>query len=194
MTSTTAIPDLHLLPDFKWTLKQYHHMIKAGILTEDQRVELLFGKIVEMSPIGRFHAACVKQINRYFHKKLGDAVTIGIQDPVTLLEESESGPDISILKYRSDNYVSQHPQGPDIILLIEVSDQTLQKDRTVKKTIYAMAGVADYWIVNLIDRQIEQYLQPKNDGSYAQVNIFSESESFDSEHCGHVFVKDLLPY
>lgn len=194
MTSTTSIPNLHLLPDFKWTLEQYHHMIEAGVLTEDQRVELLFGKIVEMSPIGRFHAACVKQINRYFHKKMGDSVTIGIQDPVTLLGESEPEPDISILKYRNDNYVSRHPQGDDILLLIEVSDQTLQKDRTVKKTIYALAGVAEYWIVNLIDRQIEQHLEPQSNGNYTQVNIFSESDSFKSKSIGLVAAKDLLPY
>lgn len=193
MTSTTAIPDLHLLPDYKWTLEQYHQMIAAGVLTENHRVELLFGKIVATSPIGRSHAACVKQLNRYFHSKFGEEVTIGIQDPVTLVDDSEPEPDVSILKFREDNYVAEHPQGKDILLLIEVADQTLQKDRTVKKTAYALGGVPEYWIINLVDRQVEQYLGAKATGEYDRFNIIPEAGTIESPRLGQIEVKNLLP-
>lgn len=187
------LPDV-LLNQCEWTIDQYHQMIAAGVLREDDRVELLFGKIVNRSPVGKVHAAGVKKLNQYFIRNFDRKVMVGVQDPVILSDYSEPEPDLSIMTYQEDNYVNGLPRTADIILIIEVSDQTLRYDRNVKGAAYAQSGVREYWIVNLIDRQVEQYLAPdQRENRYTQLRKWSPGESFTSQFFGEVRVDELLP-
>ncbi|MEM1358193.1 MAG: Uma2 family endonuclease [Bacteroidota bacterium] len=137
-----------------WTVKQYHLMVKAGLLEENQRVELLYGKIIPINPVGRFHAACVSNLQEYFILRLQKQFTYRTQDPVAILDDTEPEPDFVIAKRDEENYLSGHPEAEDIIVLMEVSDTTLEKDKRFKLHIYAEAKVREYWIINLVERQI----------------------------------------
>ncbi|MBI4338509.1 MAG: Uma2 family endonuclease [Chloroflexi bacterium] len=147
-----------------FTVDDYHKMVEAGILTEDDRVELICGEIIEMAPIGSRHAACVKGLNHLFATQLGGRVVIGIQDPIQASEHSEPQPDVSILRPRSDRYVSAHPTPADIFLLLEVSDSTLAYDRDIKLLLYARASVPEVWLLDLAARRVEAYRSPSPNG------------------------------
>jgi Uma2 family endonuclease len=142
------------------TVDDYQKMVEAGILTEDDRVELLEGKIIEMSPAGKRHAAMVKRLTAFFYRILGEKVTIGVQDPVIAGRYSMPEPDLAILKYRSDFYEHSHPKSSDILLVIEVADSSLDKDRRVKSPLYAAAGIPEYWIIDLERDQVEVCREP----------------------------------
>lgn len=141
----------------KFTVEQYHRMVESGILCENDRVELIRGEIVEMSPIGRRHAACVKRLNRLFNRKLGDSVLIGVQDPVELDVTSEPQPDIVLLQPCEDFYETAHPQPEDIFLIVEVADTTVQYDREVKVLLYAEKNIAEVWLVDINGQCVEVY-------------------------------------
>ena len=114
----------------KFTSKEYHRMAEAGVLKEDDRLELIEGDIIEMAPIGSRHAACVKRLASLISSIPSGYTLIGVQDPVQLSESCEPQPDISVLQPRSDFYATAHPQPEDILLLIEVSDTSLEVSDT----------------------------------------------------------------
>lgn len=148
----------------RFTVDEYHRMVAAGILGEDDRVELLDGRILEMTPIGPAHAGCVKRLNRALARALGDAVTISVQDPVVLGEYAEPQADIAVLRPRTDGYGHRHPQPADVLLLVEVADTSLDRDRREKIPAYARAGIAETWLVDLAGQQVEVYRDPSPDG------------------------------
>ncbi len=151
-------------PRKRFTVEEYHRMGEAGILHEDDRVELIDGEIIEMSPIGKRHAACVKRLNALLSRLLGQRAIVGVQDPLQLSNYSEPQPDITVLKFRDDYYAERHPMPEDTLLLIEVADTTLAYDRGIKLPRYASTGVPEVWIVNLPDEVIEVYRQPGASG------------------------------
>ncbi|MEM6769407.1 MAG: Uma2 family endonuclease [Bacteroidota bacterium] len=175
-----------------WTVDQYHNMVSAGILAENAPVELLYGKVIPKSPVGRFHAACVSNILEFFILNFGKAYTWRTQDPVAMLDHSEPEPDFVVAIRKEDNYASGHPTGPEVELLIEVSDTTLEKDRNHKKPIYALAGVKEYWIVNLVDRQLEVYTDLE-EGQYQSNETHLEGEQVNHAVFGMIEVSELLP-
>lgn len=189
---TKRIEPRFFLNTIDWTVDQYHSMVDAGVLTENDRVELLYGKIVPISPIGRFHAACVNLTSEYFILKFQKRYTYLTQNPVSLLDDSEPEPDFVIAKRDEGGYLSEHPTAEDILLLIEVSDSTLDKDRHHKLPIYAEAGVQEYWIINLIDRQLEMYTRPVGN-EYDAASIVAEKETFQHEQWGSINLSELLP-
>jgi Uma2 family endonuclease len=146
-----------------FTVAEYERMGEAGIFSEEDRVELIEGEIVEMSPIGERHAACVDALSEMLREKLQRSVNIRTQNPVRLGEHSEPQPDIAILKRREDFYRNAHPTPEDVLLIIEVSDTTLEYDRQIKTPMYARALVPEVWIVNLMDERIETYRAPSGD-------------------------------
>ncbi|GIK55132.1 MAG: hypothetical protein BroJett015_07950 [Chloroflexota bacterium] len=158
------------------SVERYDQMIAAGIIQEDERLELLGGEIIEMSPIGIPHAACVKRLNRLFSRKLDEQVIIGVQDPIHIDQYSEPQPDIVVLNLRDDYYAGGHPEPEDILLLVEVADTSLAYDREEKLPRYAQAGIVEVWIVNLIEQQIEVYLRPSPQG-YQQTAIFNGKQT-----------------
>ena len=167
--------DLQLLRR-KFTVEQYHRMVSSGILTEDDRVELIKGEIIEMSPVGRRHAAHVKRLNKLFSRQLGDRALVGIQDPVELDDTSEPQPDVSLLQPRPDFYEARHPQSQDIFLLVEVSDTTAEYDREVKIPLYAEDKIVEVWLVDINEQCLEVYRQPSADG-YQDVQKFYRSQT-----------------
>jgi len=152
-----------------WTIDEYELMIERGILNENERVELIRGEIVKMAPIGIRHAACVTRLQEIFYNLLHQSVTVSIQNPIKLPNNSEPEPDVALLERRSDQYAQRRPTAHDVLLLIEVADTTLATDRSEKVPLYAEAGIQAVWLVNLDKGMVEVYLNPMGK-SYQEVH------------------------
>ncbi|MFP5262933.1 MAG: Uma2 family endonuclease [Blastocatellia bacterium] len=166
----------------KWffTVDEYHRMSEAGILSEADRVELIEGEIIKMSPIGRYHAACVKRLNSTLNRRVSDYAIVSVQDPVRLDEHSEPEPDIALLKPRDDFYAQGAPAVEDVLLIIEVADTSVEYDRDVKVPLYAKAGIAEAWLANIREDRIEAYSRPAN-GVYQKVRLVNRGEAISPE-------------
>jgi Uma2 family endonuclease len=143
-----------------FTVDEYHLMVRAGILAEDDRVELIRGEVVRMTPIGRHHAATVDRLNRLFTSKLGERVIVRVQGPVPIAPDSEPQPDVSLLRPRSDFYRDTPLRPPDVFLVIEVADSSLATDRGVKVPLYAEAGLREAWLLDLAAERVEVHRGP----------------------------------
>lgn len=176
------------------TLAQYQSMIEHGILTENDKVELILGQLIKKMPITTEHSATIRKVRDYFTKKFTEGYEISCENPVALPNNSQPDPDCTIAVFREDYYVSQHPTPPEIFLIIEVAKSTLYTDRHLKATTYAGAGIKEYWIVNLVDRQLEVHLRPNVErGTYASVTQYAAQDAFTSPFAGEVAIADLLP-
>src|SRR2546425_9806497 len=144
----------------RFSVTDYYRMAETGVLKPGDRVELLDGKIIDMSPIGPLHSGAVNRLIRLFGKMAGGRWLVSAQNPVHLDEFSEPQPDLMLLKPAADDYTSRHPHPDDVLLLVEVADTTLAFDREEKLPIYARAGISEVWILNLPARQIEIYREP----------------------------------
>ena len=143
-----------------FNLDEYHQLIDIGFFTTEDRVELLEGLLIKMSPIRPAHASTVDQLAEILFEQLARQAKIRVQQPVTLQGmESEPEPDIVIAQRKL--YRDHHPSAVEIQLIIEVSDATLVKDRTIKSRIYASESIQEYWIVNLVDGLLEVYRNPQ---------------------------------
>lgn len=141
---TAVVPARHLFDVDEWD-----RLGELGFFGEDDRVELVEGEIVDMSPIGDWHASCVNRLNRILDRQVGDAAIVQVQGPVRLSRHSEPLPDIALLRYRPDFYSSAKPGPDDVLLLVEVSDSTASYDLGRKAQLYSLHGVAEYWVVDL---------------------------------------------
>lgn len=159
----------------RFTVDEYHRMAEAGILGEDDRVELLDGEIVAMSPIGARHAGAVKKLNSLLSRAAAHVV-LGIQDPVVLDRYWEPQPDVTVLKARPDEYRTSHPRPEDVLLVIEVADTTADRDRQVKVPSYARAGIPEVWLVNIPADSMEVYRDPQG-GAYRNVRIATRGDT-----------------
>jgi Uma2 family endonuclease len=162
----------------RFTVDEYERMAAAGILTEDDRVELIDGEIAEMTPIGSRHVACVNDLNGLLSRRLGDAALISIQNPIRLSRSSEPQPDLAILRPR-DTYAQTLPTVFDVSMLIEVADTSLAYDRSVKLPIYARAEIPEVWLVDLNGERIERHTEPR-DGAYRRVDVATRGETLVS--------------
>ena len=142
------------------TVAEYYRMAEVGLLSPDDRVELIEGEIVDMPPIGSRHAAVVTVLAKRLIQSVGDSADVRIQAPVRLGPRSEPQPDIALLAPRADCYRAGHPQAGDVWLLIEVSESTLRFDREVKSRLYARHGVPEYWVVDLVEDLVHLYRDP----------------------------------
>ena len=144
----------------KFTRDIYHKMAESAIFQESDRLELIKGEIIEMSPVGTRHASCVNKLNQLLGKKLPSETIISVQNPIVLTNNSEPQPDLVILKYRPDFYANEHPHPEDILLLIEVSDSSIDYDKNVKIPLYAENKISEVWLVNLNDNCVEIHQKP----------------------------------
>lgn len=144
---------------------EYHRMAQAGILSEDDRVELIDGEILAMTPIGPRHNAAVDRANRAVVTTVGDAAIVRVQGSVRLGRFNEPQPDIVLLAPQPDFYASHLPGPSDILLIIEIAESSLDYDREVKARIYAQAAVREYWLVDLATRSVSCYSEPR-EGAY----------------------------
>ena len=153
-----------VLTRHKLTVDDYYRMGEAGILGEDDRVELIEGELIDMAPIGQDHAGTVNRVNRALVMACGVRAIVSIQNPVRLNRLNDPQPDFSILRPRADFYTTGERAGPaDVLLLVEVADSSLRFDRTVKLPLYARNGIPEVWIIDLKQRTLECYRQPTSD-------------------------------
>ena len=145
----------------RFAVDEYHAMADTGVLAPDERVELLEGLIVPMSPIGERHASCVMRLSQLLYEGSRRRANVSVQNPLRIDEHTELQPDLMLLAWRDDFYVVRHPGPGDVLLLIEVSDATVSFDRTEKCPIYARAGIPEVWLVNLPHRCVERYTEPR---------------------------------
>lgn len=158
-----------------FTVDEYYCMAEAGILSEDDRVELIEGKVITMSPIGSRHAACVKRINQCLSDQVGQKALVSVQDPIHLDDYSEPEPDLALLRPRADFYAQNHPTPSDVLLVVEVADTSEDYDRPIKVPLYANAGIPAVWLVVLPRNTVEVHARPV-DGAYQDIRTAQPGE------------------
>ncbi|MBH8574351.1 Uma2 family endonuclease [Nostocaceae cyanobacterium CENA369] len=152
-----------------WTVEEYHRMAEAGIFGAEERVELLEGKIIWMIAKGTAHRSAVGRTDKLLQNRLGNRAWISVQDPITLNERSEPEPDIAVVKIDPLDYADHHPTPPEVYLVIEVADSSLKLDCKTKAKAYSNAGIKDYWVLDVVSRQLYVFREPNQDGYQSQV-------------------------
>jgi Uma2 family endonuclease len=185
---TSAAPTVH-----RFTRHEYVRMAEAGLF-RNERVELLDGEIITMSPQNTLHASTVYRLVRTLERLIGTTTCVRGQLPITLNDYSEPEPDVSIGVPDPDDYSRAHPQPGQILLLIEVADTSLFYDRTQKAAAYAASGIPELWIVNLLDRRVEVLTNPDPNARHYRQQRYAYSGDFLSLPGGYaVAVADILP-
>ena len=168
--TTTAVPAQTFTPTRRrFTVDEFLAMDQAGIFHPEERVELLDGEILIMPPIGPPHADGTDQFDDFFKFSLRGRARVRVQGPVQLDDLNLPVPDIAVLRLR-DGYHRAHPTPADVLLIVEVSDSSLRRDRDAKLSLYAAAGIPEVWIANVVDRQVEAFHDPV-DGVYQSSRI-----------------------
>ncbi len=152
------------LARYRFSVDDYYRLAQAGILGEDDRVELIEGEIVMMTPIGSRHATCVSDTTHLLVGILGNRAIVRVQLPVRLDDHSEPEPDVCVARPRADRYADGHPGPADVLLLIEISDSSLAYDRDVKIPLYYRNGVDSVWIIDLARNLVQAYSGASSDG------------------------------
>jgi Uma2 family endonuclease len=158
----------------KFTVDEYHRMAEAGILGEDDRVELIDGEIVQVSPIGSTHAACVARLNMLLSPLQARGI-VWVQNPIRLGDYAEPEPDVAVLRPRGDFYAGAHPGPQDVLLIVEVAETSADRDRAVKVPLYARWGIREVWLVDLERSRIEVYRSPSPRG-YQDTRVAGRGE------------------
>lgn len=161
---------------YSFTVEQYEEMGRTGILTEDDRVELIEGEIVRMAPIGPPHGGAVNCFTRLFTSRLGDQAIVSVQNPAVVDPRSQPQPDLLVLRNRADFYRLTHPTPGDILLAVEVAASSLRFDRMRKMPLYARTGIVEAWVVDLGASRIEVYRGPSPSG-YTQLSSAGTGET-----------------
>ncbi|HWP38558.1 MAG TPA: Uma2 family endonuclease [Gemmatimonadales bacterium] len=167
-----------LLPG-PFTVEEYYRLGELGILGEDDRVELINGQVVQMTPIGPAHSGGVIFLADRISHLVGTAALVSSQNPLRLGERDEPQPDLALLVRRPGGYRQAHPGPADVLLVIEVADSSLEYDREVKLPLYARAGIPEAWLVNLPADHVELHREPRPEG-YASVRIARRGETVQS--------------
>ena len=164
------------LMHYRFTRAEYHRMAEAGILSEDSPVELIEGEILEMSPIGRRHKACVDRLTDILVPAVRGVAIVRVQSSIVLGERSEPEPDLVLLRRRDDFYAEADETPEDVLLVVEVADSSEVYDRRTKAPLYARHGIPELWIANLNRDQIIVYHDPTPAG-YATTRVARRGES-----------------
>jgi Uma2 family endonuclease len=187
MTALKNLPDLHDLMSTEieppstnlkyWTVQDYHRMSDLGILDPNERTELIAGQIVLMTAKGTPHVLTLRILASVLENALGDrSVFVSTQDPIRLDNFSEPEPDLAIVKGTIFDYAEHHPVPEDIYLVIEVADSTLKQDCEVKDKLYARSSIAEYWVIDIKNRQVHLFRDPSPTGYTSQL-ILTETHS-----------------
>lgn len=172
----------------RFSVDDYYTMIDLGMLKNVESAEIIDGELIESMPIGNAHASVVKTLSEILRDYLGKDVTYSIKDPIRLDEYNEPIPDIALLNRRDDFYRRKAPMAEDVLLLIEVSDTTLEYDRNRKIPLYAQAGIPEVWIVNLQNSTVELHYEPR-DSSFAIVKVFRRGDILTSQSLPELALK-----
>jgi putative restriction endonuclease len=190
-------PAVPPFPIRRFSVDEYHEMIETGVLTENLRVELLHGWLVPKMTVNPPHNYAVTALMEQL-VAFGARAVVRVQQPITT-SDSEPEPDVVFALGTNADYKKRNPRPSDCVIVIEVADTTLQEDRTTKLELYADAKVAVYWLVNLIDRRVEVYTQPRGGKkpTYKQQANFGPDDEvpvvIGGRQLGHIAVKELLP-
>lgn len=159
-----------------FNVQEYYRMAEVGILRPDERVELINGEIIQMSPIGSRHGGCVNALNALLGEIKGRIAIVSIQNPLDVDGYSEPEPDVALLRFRPDHYRESHPTPADVLLLAEVSDSTIAADRRDKVPLYARVGIPVLWIIDVQKDYIEVYSNP-SEGQYGKFERIQPGQS-----------------
>jgi len=176
-----------------FTVHEYHKMAQAGILREHDRVELIDGEIIELSPVGHPHWVCVNRATAVFTRSLGERAVVSIQNPVRLSDWTEPQPDAVVFKPRLDFYAGKRPTTEDVLFIVEVADSSLAYDSEVKLPRYARAGIPEVWIEDLRNEVLLVYRDPSED-NYSTFLTLHRGESIAPRAFPDVMIEieDLL--
>ncbi|OJW22687.1 MAG: hypothetical protein BGO49_01545 [Planctomycetales bacterium 71-10] len=182
---------------YRFNVEDYERLVGCGVLDEDAPIELLDGVIIRKMPKGPRHSKCLIRCRRHLERLIpGDGFHIRTESPVRLPEFSEPEPDVSVARGDDERYTDRHPGPSDVVLIVEIAEASLTRDRVAKRDVYAQAGLPVYWIVNLIERRVEVYSDPR-DGAYATTSVVGEGDSVelvvDGAAWGRVEVAAILP-
>lgn len=155
----------------RFSVDDYHRMVGAGILCESERVELIRGEVVPMTPIGPRHNGCVNRASAAFASAVAKKAIVQTQGSVRLSFFDEPEPDLVLLRPKADFYISAHPHPADILLIVEIADSTLAYDSRIKARLYAESGVPEYWLADVAAGIVARYTDPV-DGGYRDVHTF----------------------
>jgi Uma2 family endonuclease len=158
------------------TVDEFEHLIETGFFGPEERVELVNGEMITMPPIGDGHAGQVNRLIRVLGRQFASVGLLSVQNHIVLPVFGRPQPDVVVLRPRSDDYSRRGPRASDVLLLVEVSDSTLAYDRVTKGQMYAAAGIADYWIVDLVHRQLLVFREPTPEG-YSTVQTLGDGDS-----------------
>ncbi len=201
LASPTSEQPVVVSPDVMWrfSVAHYHAMIQAGILTEDDPVELLEGWLVTKMPKNPKHRIATRLVRQALESIVAPGWYVDSQEPLTTAD-SEPEPDGMVVRSETRQYLNRHPGPQDVTLVVEVADSSLQRDRSLKKRLYAAAGIPVYWIVNLTDGQLEVYTDPSGPAEqpdYRQQRNYGSADTvpvvIEAREVGHIAVRDLLP-
>ncbi|MBD2605706.1 Uma2 family endonuclease [Scytonema hofmannii FACHB-248] len=177
-----------------WTVADYHRMAETGILDEDERVELLEGKIIWMSAKGTAHRSAVGRTDYLLKNRLGNRAWVSIQDPIKLNERSEPEPDVAVVQIDPLDYADHHPTPSEVYLIIEVADSSLKFDCETKGKAYAQAGIADYWVLDVIARQLYVFREPNEEGYQSKVILGEDGRISPLQFADlQIVVLEMLP-
>ena len=177
----------------RFSADEYQRMGDAGIFSDTDRVELIDGEILTMSPIGPRHCAVVDRVNRIMVLAAGTRAIVRVQGSIRLNGFTEPEPDLVLLRPRDDFYRGGHPQPPDILLVLEIAEASLRYDREVKAALYARAGIVEYWLADQVNGAVTRHTAPQ-DGVYREVTTCERGQSLSPRHLSDctVAVDDLL--
>jgi Uma2 family endonuclease len=165
-----------LMAPRRFTLDEYHQLLRVGVLKEDEHVELLEGLIVDMTPQGRPHALVISRLNRFLSRALGEAYSVRPQLPLSLGPDSEPEPDLAIVTREEEEHAEEHPR--TALLVVEVAVDSLRVDRLIKGRVYARAGIPEYWVVDVAGRLVEVYTAPvAGEGRYLSLRTVKGDET-----------------
>lgn len=167
------------LPRRKFTVEEYHYFIEQGVFKPEERLELIEGELIEMSPIGKRHAGSVDFIADFLRKIISDNAIVRVQNPIVLDDFSEPQPDVCLLKRREDFYRQTDAVAKDALLVVEVADTTVKYDREVKFPRYAANGIGEAWLIDLENDRVEIHSEPTALG-YSLVKILHRGQTAQS--------------
>ena len=178
MDGGTSVLSRQDVPIRRLSTAEYHGMAEAGILGCNDRVELIEGQLVEMSPIGPRQALVVDALTEMFVLAVSGRAKVRVQNPVVLNGVTEPNPDVVLARPGWRGYPAEHPGPEDVLLLVEVSDSSLRLDRGVKLEVYARAGIGEYWVVDLSRNAVHVHRAPR-DGAYGVLTTLGWSDTLD---------------
>ena len=165
----------------KFTSRQYQWLIEEGYLTTEHKVELIEGEIRSMPPMGEYHGDSIGHLTTWLSDRRGQEYVLRCQVTIHLAEGFTPDPDFVLLRYREDEYRrGNRPQASDVLLVIEISDSSLQQDLEVKSVSYARANVPELWVVDIPHRRLHRFSQPSPDGYLSRTTI-GEEETISPE-------------